>query len=209
MSLDARKPKMRRVRDRGRVPYRFTAVQVMTMIETGIIDGVDVELWDGILYKMTKGELHNSIVMLTARALRAVIPEEAHHVREEKSNKDGAHSLPEPDVAVARGKIGKARAVPPSLDDLSMVVEVDHHTPRADGVVKLSRYAARGIPVYWIIKAKRRVVRVYHTPEGEGRSARYTHMRVFAGNAAIPIVIDGQEVGSVAATDLFPEPEPS
>jgi Uma2 family endonuclease len=209
MSLDARKPKKGRVRDRGRVPYRFTAEQVMTMIETGIIDGGDVELWDGILYKMTKGELHNTIVMLTARALRVVTPEEAYHVREEKSNKDGAHSLPEPDVAVARGKIGRGRAVPPSLDDLLMVVEVDHHTSRADGVVKLRRYAVRRIPVYWIIKAKRRVVHVYDTPEGDGKSARYTHMRAFSGNAAIPIVIDGQEVGGVAATDLFPEPEPS
>jgi Uma2 family endonuclease len=209
MSLDSRKPKTRKVRDRGRVPYRFTAKQVITMIETGLIDGVDVELWDGILYKMTKGELHNSIVMLTAQALRAVTPEEGHHVREEKSNKDGTHSLPEPDVAVARGKIGKARLMPPSLDDLSMVVEVDHHTARADGVVKLRRYAARRIPVYWIIKAKRRIVHVYDTPEGDGKSARYTHMRDYSGNAVIPIVIDGQEVGRVAAADLFPEIGPS
>src|SRR5689334_7823553 len=81
--------------DRGRTPYRFTAAQLMKMIHTGIIaDGEDVELWDGTIYKMTKGELHNQIVMLTADVLRDVTPREGYHVREEKSNPDGRHSLP-------------------------------------------------------------------------------------------------------------------
>jgi hypothetical protein len=71
--------------------------------------------------------------------------------------------------------------------------------------VKFSRYAARRIPVYWIIKAKRRFVQVYDTPQGRGKSARYTHMRTFSGTDAIPVVIDGQEVGRVVVSDLFPE----
>ena len=70
MSTSAQK---RKAGDRGRVPYRFTAKQVMKMIATGIIaDSEDVELWDGILYKMTKGELHNQIVMMTAKAIDRV-----------------------------------------------------------------------------------------------------------------------------------------
>ncbi len=98
MSTRAQKQK---AEDRGRTPYRFTAKQVMKMINTGIIaDGEDVELWDGTLYKMTKGELHNQIVMLTARALDRVADPDAYHVREEKSNTDGPHSLPESDVTV-------------------------------------------------------------------------------------------------------------
>ena len=79
--------------DRGRTPYRFTADQLMKMINAGVIgDDEDLELWDGILYKMTKGELHNQIVILTADALRAVTPRETYHVREEKSNSDRARS---------------------------------------------------------------------------------------------------------------------
>ena len=54
-------------------------------------------------------------------------------------------------------------------------------------------------------KAKRRFVQVYDTPPGRGESARYTHMRTFSGTDAIPVVIDGQEVGRVVVTDLFPE----
>ena len=71
--------------------------------------------------------------------------------------------------------------------------------------MKFSRYAARRIPVYWIIKAKRRFVHVYDTPQGRGKSARYTHMRTFSGTEAIPVVIDGREVGSVVVAELFPE----
>ena len=179
------------------------------MIEVGIIDGDDIELWNGIVYKMTKGELHNSIVMVTAEVLRGVLPKDDYHVREEKSSRDGTYSLPEPDVAVGRGTIRKARPTPPPLEQLALVVEVDHHTARADGVAKFNRYADRGVPVYWIIKAKRRFVQVYDTPRGNGKSARYTHMRTFSGAEAIPVVIDGREVGSVAAADLFPEGRPS
>lgn len=204
MTMDARTRK-KRAGDRGRVLYRLTADQVRKMIESGIIgDGEDVELWDGILYKMVKGELHNSIVLLTAEALRAVTPRGEYHVREEKSSKDGTSSLPEPDVAIARGKPGDTLPDPPGLDRMALLVEVDHHTARADATVKFSRYAARGIPVYWIIKAKRRFVQVYDRPQGAGKRAKYTQMRMFSGAEEVPIVIDGREVGRVVAAELFP-----
>jgi Uma2 family endonuclease len=204
MTTDA-KTRKKRAGDRGRVPYRFTAEQVMKMIESGLIgDGEDVELWDGTLYKMTKGELHNAIVVLTAEALRSVTPRGDYHVREEKSSKDGASSLPEPDVAIARGKPGDTLPDPPGLDRLALVVEVDHHTARADGTVKMRRYATRGIPVYWIIKVKQRLVQVHDTPQGRGKTARYTRILTFSGAEEVPIVIDGREVGRVVASDLFP-----
>jgi hypothetical protein len=203
MTTDARKPR-KQARDRGRVVYRLTSDQVMKMLKAGVIeDSEDVELWDGLLYRMTKGELHNIIVMLTAAALRPVTPP-GYHVREEKSSKDGMYSLPEPDVAVAREKIGDSFPDPPSLARLALVVEVDHRTGRADRIVKFSRYAARSVPVYWIIKASRRVVQVNDAPQGRGKSARYTQMRIFSGSEEIPIVVDGQEVGRVAASALFP-----
>lgn len=203
MTTDARKPK-KRARDRGRVVYRLTSAQVMKMIEAGIIkDNEDVELWNGVLYKMTKGELHNIIVMRTAQAFRTVTPP-GFHVREEKSSKDGRYSLPEPDVAVATGEMGESYPDPPNLTQMALVVEVDHRTGRADRVVKYSRYAALRIPVYWIIKANRRVVQVFDLPRGRGKSARYTHMRLFSGSDEVPVVIDGQEVGRVAVSALFP-----
>ena len=207
MKADPKTEPGRQARDRGRAPYRLTGEQVFKMIETGIIDGGDVELWDGVLYRMTKGELHNYIVTETAEAIRLAAPRDNYHVREEKSSRDGVHSLPEPDVAVARGSHRRSRPEPPPLEQLALVVEVDHHTARTDRVVKLRRYAARGIPVYWIIQAKRGRVLVNDTPRGKGKSAGYLQTRIYSGAAEIPIVLDGTEVGRVTASDLFPIPE--
>jgi Uma2 family endonuclease len=197
----------RKAGDRGRAPYRFTAAQLMKMIAAGIIADEDVELWDGIIYKMTKGELHNQVVMLTAHVLRAVTPPEEFHVREEKSHSDGPHSLPEADVTVQRGKLGVLTPRPPDLARVALVVEVDHRTARADRTVKFSRYAERRIPVYWLIKAKQRIVQVCDTPQGAGAEAHYARTQRYSGDAEIPIVLDGREVGRVAASRLFPVAE--
>ncbi len=191
-------------RDRWRFPYHFTAAQVMKMIELGIVDdSEDVELWDGMLYKMVKGELHNYIVSQVADALRAVTPND-YHVREEKSSKYGEFSLPEPDVAVARGSKADYLPEPPHLARMALLVEVSHHTRDADEGQKLRRYAEVGVPVYWILYAKRREVRVYSQPQGGGELARYDECAAFTQGDDIPIVVDGQEVGRVAATSLFP-----
>ena len=80
--------------DCGRVLYQLKADQVLRMLAEGIIpDDEDVELFDGVLYRMTKGELHNCIVILIGTALRGLIPE-GFHVREEKSARLGEYSLP-------------------------------------------------------------------------------------------------------------------
>src|SRR5947207_1376154 len=101
MATEARSPNT--TRDRGRVRYRFTGDQVLKMVELGIIpETTRIELWDGVIYWMTKHEPHNFSVAEVADALRRVVPD-GYHVREEKSARRGAYSLPEPDVAVARG----------------------------------------------------------------------------------------------------------
>ncbi len=90
---------------------------------------------------------------------------------------------------------------------MALVVEVDHHTARADRIVKYSRYAERRIPVYWLVEATQRMVLVFDTPQGEGAEAHYARRQQYSGDDEIPIVLDGREVGRVAASRLFPVPE--
>ncbi|MBX6314999.1 MAG: Uma2 family endonuclease [Isosphaeraceae bacterium] len=201
MATEARK---KRAGDRGRVPYRFNAAQVLKMIDSGILgEGDDVELWDGVLYRMVKKELHNYVVSQTADALRPLTPA-GYHVREEKSCKYAERSLPEPDVAVARGRKDEYLPEPPHLARLALVVEVNYHTDQADYGEKLRRYAEVGIPIYWLIDVKARIVRVYEQPRGSGAEARYAACRTYEPGAIIAVVIDGRPVGHVAVADLLP-----
>lgn len=204
MATGSRKTRAFR-RDRGRVPYLFRASQVLRMIAEGIIpDGEDVELFDGVLYKMTKGELHNCIVGLIGDALRPLVPD-GYHVREEKSARKDEHSLPEPDVAICRGKRTDYVLDPPPLDRFALVAEVDHHSYQADHVDKLAAYARAGVPVYWIVDAEDRTVEVCSrltTLPASG--AAYSERATFGIGEAIELVIDGQPRARVDVRDLFP-----
>jgi Uma2 family endonuclease len=191
-------------RDSGRVRYRFTGEQVLRMIDAGIIPGdVDVELWNGVVYQMTKYEPHNYVVMVTAEALRRVVSVD-YHVREEKSSQYGEHSLPEPDVAVARGALRSYVTTPPPLERMALLVEVCHTTDRADRGQKLRGYAKAGVPVYWIIDVARRCIEVYHTPDSSVGQTRYREMTTYLPGQDLPVVLDGREVARFTVADLLP-----
>ncbi len=188
----------------GRVPYLFKAAQVLRMIAEGIIpDDEDVELFDGVLYKMTKGELHNCIVGLIGDAIRPLISE-GYHVREEKSARKDEDSLPEPDVAVCRGKRTDYVPDPPPLDRLALVVEVDHHSYQADHVDKLAAYAGAGIPIYWIVDAVNQTVEVCSRPMSLAEGPTYGERVTFREGEALEVVIDDQPRSQVYVGDLFP-----
>jgi Uma2 family endonuclease len=206
MSTDARRMPERAV-DAGRVPYRFTAAQVLKMSDDEVFGGDDVELWDGALYKMVKGELHNAVVYQVAELIRPAVPR-GYHLREEKSCTSTEDTLPEPDVAVIRGGPFASLPLPPPLSKLALVVEVSVSTHRADAGEKLQRYAGAGIPVYWQVDPSARVIRVRAGPTTAGKSARYAKSRTYGIGQALPIVIDGEEVGRVPVADLFPPGEP-
>ena len=123
-------------------------------------------------------------------------------MREEKSNRYGERSLPEPDVTVCPGNASTTPNVPP-LSPLSLVVEVSQ-TSSEFVPARLSRYAEVGIPVYWIAEIDRRAVSIHTRPVGVGKSALYAHVEIFLPGQSFPVVIDGTEVGRVAVDDLFP-----
>jgi Uma2 family endonuclease len=192
--------------DAARRPYRFTVDQLMQMIETGVIpDDEDVELIRGKLYRKTKYEPHNYTVALLARALRRICPEEKFNVREEKSLSHDGRSLPEPDVAVLRGRLEEFQPQPPSTSEALLLVEVCHHTKRADYHDKLSLYASAGVPSYWVVDLDGRKVAVHTEPTSEGSDgAFFARLETFAEGASIPVVLDGHEVGRIPVKDVLP-----
>lgn len=202
MAAEAKTQKAQR--DRGRRLYRFTASQVMEMVKAGILgDGERVELWDGVVYRMTKGPEHNFTVSATAAALRAVVPA-GYHVAEEKSSRYDEHSLPEPDVAVVRGALRDYTRRHPELSAMALLVEVCHHSARADYGVKLRRYAEAGVPVYWVVNVEGRTIEVCSMPAGSGKGSCYADRRVLTEEENVSVVVDGGEVGRFAVADLLP-----
>lgn len=185
----------------GRVPYRFTADQVLSMVEAGIIpDGEDVELWDGVIYLMTKHEPHNAIVGQIADLVRARTPA-GYFVREEKAAACDEHSLPEPDVAICEGaRFDYLPNVAP-LGKMSLVIEVNTSTERADHVDKPAGYAAAGVPTYWIVDVEKRRVVVCTAPSPGGEYEQHVTRRP---GDLLEVVIGGESRGQLAVSDLFP-----
>jgi Uma2 family endonuclease len=204
MVTEARRGTMTKDRNRGRTLYRFTSAQVLKMIECGILGpDEDFELWNGAIYKLTKGELHNAIVSQIADLLRPLVPA-GYTVREEKSCTAGPRHLPEPDIAVCQGTRFEFLPNPAPLERLALIVEVDHHSETADHVVKLAKYARAGVPVYWVVQAEERRVAVHERPSTTERSAQYQTMRTYLPGETIEVEIDGQPRGQISVSDLFP-----
>ncbi|APW59549.1 Uma2 family endonuclease [Paludisphaera borealis] len=193
--------------DACRRPYRFTIKQLERMIETGVIpDSTDVELVRGKLYRMTKYEPHNFTVAMMARRLGRMFPEEEFTVREEKSMSHDQRSMPEPDIAVVRGRLEDFRPRPPSTSEAVLLVEVCQSTKRADYHDKLSLYAEGGAPTYWIVDLDARTVTVHADPMSQGARSIYSRVEAFADDASVPVVFDGRELGRIVVKDVLPPP---
>lgn len=190
-----------------RRPYRFSVPQLERMIEEGIIpDWTDVELIRGRLYRVTKYEPHNYTVALLCRLLGRIFAEEQFTVREEKSMTHDERSLPEPDVAVVRGRLEVFRPRPPSTSEAVLIVEVCHHTKRADYHDKLSLYAEAGAPAYWVVDLEARKITVHSQPMRRGDESIFGRVETFADAAEVAVLLDGREVGRIAVKDVLPPP---
>ena len=212
MATDLRKTRRKTIagHEDGYRPYRFTAEQVLKMVDAEIIpEDSTTELLDGVLYQVSKSELHNMIVDTIGDPLRRLCPG-GHHVREDKSRRAGEWSMPEPDVAICRGE--RFAHVPhlPPLETMALVIEVCQSTPKHDRVIKFGMYAAAGIPCYWIVDAKARNVTVWTEPaQFKRRSAKYTAQVLSEVGQSIPVVIDGQPLGAVNVAEFFSSDKPS
>jgi len=110
------------------------------------------------------------------------------------------HDQPQPDLAVVRGAARDFLVRYATAADIALAVEISESTLASDRSVKLPRYAAANIPVYWIVNLVEGQVEVYTDPAG----GRYTSRTVFTRDQEIPIVIDGQLVGRIAVSEILP-----
>lgn len=186
-------------------PYRLTVRQYLGMIDAGLFPpNARVELLGGILVRqMTKGTPHNFVQIALAPALRAIVSAD-WLVLNEISLQLSPRSRLEPDLMITRGPIARFKNQDARSVETALVVEVADSTYAYDRGPKWRRYAAAKVPVYWIVNLGKRQVEVYRQPTGAGTSATYQSAEIYGEDAAMPVLIDGAEVGRVTVRDILP-----
>lgn len=181
--------------------HPITVDRYLKMCATGVIeDGEPIFLWDGkLVEKMTKNEPHCFASDSLTELLIKLVPR-GWFVRVEKPMILRPRSVPEPDLMIARGKARdylKRHAVP---GDIAICIEVADSSLLPDSRVKLPAYAQAGIPITWIVNLRDNRLEVYDTP---GESA-YSNRRDYGPGDEVPVVLDGREVGRIAASEFLP-----
>lgn len=152
---------------------RITTAQFLRMCDAGVFDDDEwkIELVEGELERMPPpGNTHGQLQITILAQLLALLGTE--RVRAELGIQL-ADSVLGCDAAVLRKPSERAGMM--SSDDLLLVVEVAETTLRRDLGMKRGKYAAGGIPVYWVVDGGHGIVHVHAEPaDGE-----YTNVRTF------------------------------
>ena len=187
--------------------YRLTVRQYLSMIGADILpDRVHVELLGGTLVeKMTKYPPHNIVVGRLDRTFGRILPG-PWFVSEEKPVKLGRFWYPEPDIAVVRGPDELYEKRAPGATDLGLLVEAADSSYAIDRGTKWRSYASARVAVYWIVNIQQRKIEVYANPSGRGRAASYRQAAMFGESDAVPVILDGREIGRISVGDILPRP---
>ena len=182
---------------------RFTVDEYHRMGESGVIDENDrVELLEGLIVpKMIHNPAHDATLELVDETLRRLLAA-AWRVRIQSAIST-ADSEPEPDLIVVRGAIRDRAVRHPVPADIALVVEIAESSLARDRA-KCRIYAAAAIPTYWIVNLVDAQIEVYSDPTGPGPSPEFNQRDIYKANQSLRLVIDGQPIGEITASDLLP-----
>lgn len=198
----------------GPTPMPLTADQYLAAVHAGILpEKAPIELIDGILiYKdrrdaggdlMTEGDRHYLIKNLLRDVIDPLVRRLGFHTVTEPPLLLTDLSVPEPDVAVFRGGLLDYRGRLPQPSDAAIVIEVSWSSLSHDRQVKLQRYAAAGVPTYWIVNLESMSVEVYSRPNE--RDSRYSDLKTFDRTATISLPLFDAGTVEVPVADFLPE----
>ncbi len=184
--------------------FRLTVERYHRMIELGILGEDDpVELLDGVLVsKMPKNPPHRISVELLRDKIGPLLP--IGWFMESQEPVTTGDSEPEPDGSVVRGERRQYHSRHPRASDVGLLAEVSDSTLDADRGPKKRSYAKAGFPTYWIVNLVDRQIEVYTQPSGPTENPDYAQQRIYRAGEAVPLVIDGKEVGAIPVNDLLP-----
>ena len=185
----------------GPPPYpvhRFTVAEYEQLAHSGILtEDSNVELLQGwIVPKMPKHPPHDSAIDVVQYLLLSLLPA-GWFIRVQNSVVT-ADSIPEPDLAVVRGKPGDYKHEHPRGANVGLIVEVADSTVQRDRT-KAAVYAQAGIPHYWIVNLDDRQIERYSLVAGGG----YAAPQIVTGDMVLPVILAGQSIGTLKASELL------
>ena len=183
---------------------RFSVARYQRMIETGILTAADkVELLENyVVLKMPRNPPHDGTIQVVEEALRPAIPQ-GWRLRTQLTVVL-ADSQPEPDFALVRGNARTYLSRHPGSADVGVVIEVADSSLLRDQRDKTRIYARADIPCYWIVNLVEGRIEVYAQPSGPTPLPAYQSSQIYQPGDAVPLLLDGNTVGTVAASDLLP-----
>jgi Uma2 family endonuclease len=180
--------------------YRLSIVQYEAMVASGVFTKRDrLHLINGFLVaKMTEDPPHAAACDGVRLAIEALLPA-GWYVRPDKPLKiPNNSSVPEP-VVVARGTWRDYDQRHPEPPQVALVVEVSSSSLDEDRRMALV-YGSGGLAVYWIVNLINRQVEVHTDPGPDG----YRTVQVFSSDQAVPLFLEGKELGRITVTDILP-----
>src|SRR5262249_55470604 len=155
-----------------------------------------------VVLKMAKNLPHDGTIDLVKAALPAHIP--AGWLLRIQQTLVLSDSQPEPDFTVVRGTPRSYLARHPTAADAGLVIEVADSSLLRDQRDKTRIYARVNIPCYWIVNLVDLRIEVYPYPSGPTAVPAYGSFQMYQPGDAIPLVLDGNAVAAIAASDLLP-----
>jgi len=184
---------------------KFTVAEYHQLTDLGMLDnGVPVELLEGwIVPKMGKNPPHSAVMQLIIEVLgRLLLAGWRLRIQDPITTQD---SEPEPDIAVVRGTSRTYINRNPGAKDIAMLIEVSDTSLDRDRGDKFRIYARASIGIYWIVNLVNSQVEVYTEPTGRRtQQPRYRRQTIYGVNDAVPLFIEGKEIGRIAVRDILP-----
>lgn len=184
---------------------RFTIGEYEKLLEVGVFrSGDPYELLNGVIVaKMPQNGPHASTSSRLERRLTKLLPDEWLLRTGKPLTVPSSQSIPEPDLAVVSGPEDKYDARHPEPNEVAFVVEVSDSSLGRDAGEKSGIYARAKVAEYWIINVKARTVEVYTDPKG-GKAATYKTRTDYGPDDAVPVVVAGKTLGTIAVKELLP-----
>jgi Uma2 family endonuclease len=147
----------------GLTPHRWTIEEYRKLGPTRIFDGKKTMLIDGEIYAMPFPDPPHNLSLGLAADWLATVFASGHHVRNQMAFDIGTGTDPGPDLAVVVGTRRDYADRQPTTAVL--VVEVADSSLAFDTTEKAEKYAAAGVPDYWVIDLVNRQLIVFRNPQ--------------------------------------------